>query len=195
MIKLQMMGKKNPLFFSINWKIWILFFLFLSNSFYCTPLIVDSKEDQVVKSTIDSSSNPNESIIFVSKGVIIYDETKDNAVIAKHKQERKSLNSKKKKSKVFTKPKIEHKSISNPNKSLLVFSEIPSDENLNTNYYLNNKNSFGNQSSFGKKMVSCQYRKLSLPLFAYLIKIYTVEFSITATLSQYIFSRPPPYIV
>ena len=75
-------------------------------------------------------------------------------------------------------------------------ASAPADQSIGAGHALGNQTcTIPVASYFGKLMIAHQYTVLSIPVFAYLQNRYTADFSKTATLSQFLFSRPPPVVL
>ena len=77
-------------------------------------------------------------------------------------------------------------------KPKFLFQSKTSDESFDAAAFSNTKNSVITTFFVSEDIVSSIYTKLPIPLVVYLMNIYTADFSKTATLSQFLFSRPPP---
>jgi hypothetical protein len=74
----------------------------------------------------------------------------------------------------------------------LVFIPLGSKDQFALSKSQNTGNSVVNSTIFGSKVVANHYTALSVPVFSYLLKTYTADFSKTVALSHSFFSRPPP---
>ena len=73
-----------------------------------------------------------------------------------------------------------------------VFKSTKLEDFFNTATFTNTKNSVISLTSFSKNIVVYYVVARNIPLFTYLMNIYTVDFERTEELSQFLFSRPPP---
>lgn len=90
--------------------------------------------------------------------------------------------------------KSKSKIVLKPSKPKFVFTGSTPDQNFGLGTTLTNKNSVINPTFVESNDIVCHYTLLSVPLYVYLLNIYTADFSKTAELSQLRFSRPPPII-
>ena len=92
------------------------------------------------------------------------------------------------------KKKIATKVLPKPSKPKFVFNSTAPEESFGASTTFNNKNSLIIPTYTAQDVVVCHYTELITPTFLYLLNIYTADFSKTASLSQFLFSRPPPTI-
>lgn len=81
-----------------------------------------------------------------------------------------------------------------PAKPKHIFTSTSSNESFGASNALDNKNSVCNPTLVVASFIVCQYTKLSIASYIYLLNIYSADFSKIAELSQFRFSRPPPMI-
>ncbi|WP_307426941.1 hypothetical protein [Chryseobacterium sp. MDT2-18] len=152
-----------------------------------------------LKVNIPQQNQPG--IIYVGENAFIYGiEESTNARIVKiespleHKSSKKVVEVKIKNRSAISKKndKTEIKDLPKSAKSKFAFKNTRSDESFGASAFSNTKNSVITPVFISENVVSCFYTKLNIPLFIYLMNIYTADFSKTAALSQFLFSRPPP---
>ena len=90
--------------------------------------------------------------------------------------------------------KSKNKIVLKPSKPKFVFTGSTPDQNFGLGTMLTNKNSVINPTFVERNDILCHFIVLNVPLYAYLLNIYTADFSKTAELSHFLFSRPPPMI-
>lgn len=90
--------------------------------------------------------------------------------------------------------KSKNKIVLKPSKPKFVFTGSTPDQNFGLGTKLTNKNSVINPTFVERNDILCHFTVLSVPLYVYLLNIYTADFSKTAELSYFLFSRPPPMI-
>lgn len=150
-----------------------------------------------------SVASTSEGVIFVSKDAVIFSEgttisgkmlmmVNSNSIEKKNEPQKVRTESGKKS---LSKSLIKKKKtiIVAKNKPNRVFSDTPSNQDLQNeigfakNFFAPNQNpTFNSELTF-------HCRALNIPIFVHLEKKYTEEFSLSSEFSKALFSRPPPY--
>ncbi|MFC6268945.1 hypothetical protein [Frigoriflavimonas asaccharolytica] len=142
-----------------------------------------------------------EGVIYISGDAVIFDASATSTVIELPKSEEKDLVKEVSEFKVLEqeltvkieeKPAIHisHKKI----KSKFIFTPTEPSQSIATSMKFNNTISVFTPSFSNKTTVTNHYTLFSVPVYVYLLNIYNAEFSKTAELSQFLFSRPPPLV-
>ena len=151
---------------------------------------------------VDVLQQDPQAIIYVSENAVIFGiEEVTNARIVKIKTPSKvkdfSKTAAPKIKKQIPTPKTEVrnqiKNLPKLSRPKFVFQSKKSDESFGAGAFSNSKNSVVTTFFVSEGIVSCLYTKLHIPVFVYKMNIYTADFIKTAALSQFLFSRPPPY--
>ena len=163
-------------------------------------LFFSSHASAVTPDSAISQNNP-EAVIYVSESAVVFGiEEVTNAqivkikVLSKVKDFSKTAVPKIKKQIPISKTRKENqvKDLPQLSKPQFVFQKKKSEESFGAAAFSNTKNSVVNSVFVSEDIVSDIHTKPLIPLFVYLMNIYTADFSKTAALSQFLFSRPPP---
>lgn len=152
----------------------------------------------------DIPQQDQQAIIYVGENTVVFGfEESTNARIVKIEAPlkvegpKKSSNSKIKKQIPITKEESVNqvKNLPKLSKPKFLFKTTRSDESFDSGSLSNTKNSVITPVFVSENIVSCLYIQIKTPVFVYLMNIYTADFSKTAALSQFLFSRPPPFFI
>ena len=152
-----------------------------------------------LKVNIPQQNQPG--IIYVGENAFIYGiEESTNARIVKieapleHKGSKKVVKVKIKNRSAISKKndKTEIKDLPKLSKPKFIFKSTKLNESFDSGTLSNTRNSVITPVFVSQNMVQALYTEFHIPVFVYLMNIYTADFSKTAALSQFLFSRPPP---
>ncbi|WP_234109779.1 hypothetical protein [Chryseobacterium sp. R2A-55] len=151
---------------------------------------------------INIPQQSQEGIIYIVENAFIYGiEESTNAKVVKIEAASKSSTCKKvseskiRKQTTIAKKvtKTDHTDPPKLAKPKFLFKNGRSNESLDSCILPNNRNSVITPVFISLHIVLSQDAELYVPVFVYLMNFYTVYFAKTAALSQFLFSRPPPF--
>lgn len=150
---------------------------------------------------VDVPQQDQQAVIYVSENAVVFGaEEASNATIVKInapievKHSKLAADSKIKKeiAVATTEPINPAGHLPKLSKPKFVFRSSASDQSFGAGSISNTAKSVINPTFFAKNVLVFHYTALNIPIFSYLMSIYTADFSKTAALSQFLFSRPPP---
>ncbi|SFC28349.1 hypothetical protein [Kaistella jeonii] len=166
------------------------------------PLLCISSFFSASALKVDVPQQDQQAIIYVTENAVVFGtEDVTNASIVKIKapleaKDSKNITDSKIKKEIPIAKKESRKQAENLpklSKPKFVFKSSTSNQNFGAGSFSNTRNSIINPVFFAKNVIVYHHTALSIPVLLYLINIYTAEFSKTAALSQFLFSRPPPF--
>ena len=179
-----------------TFKIFLLLFLIL---IFCTPQLFKAS----ASNSVDVEESYGKAILYVSGEVTIYNiSSVTNAVVVVEKTtipsnfaENKLLTSTRHSTSTKAVVKLKTKKVETPYSPKQTIKSIPARDKFSAGSSSGNDTSVLTNQFTSNNVVVAHFNELMIPSFAFLLKIYSSDFSKTAALSQFLFSRPPPQII
>jgi len=179
-----------------TFKIFLLLFLIL---IFCTPQLFKAS----ASNSVDVEESYGKAILYVSGEATIYNISSvtnavvvlENSPVVEQLAKHANLSLAKQITPPETVEKVKTKKIETPYSPKQTVRSIPNDQKFAAGSSSGKATSVLTNHFTDSNLVITHYGEIKIPLFAYLLKIYTADFSKTAALSQFLFSRPPPQLI